>query len=426
MKSRSEPVRRYQDGPDRSGLERARIRIRPPEDRGCRLTRPGVLMVTGAYYPEVSGGGLQCRELVRVLQDRVKFTVLTTSVDPLLPKVGEVDGVPVYRVVVDVSRFGSKLLATLYLASTFIRLCGRFEIVHLHGFSQKSILLVWLARLLRKKLALKLTSVGHDDPLSIRARGRMTFWCYSRADLFFGVSPRIQKLYHSSHLPLEKFKLIPNGVDLDRFRPIEDGERQALRRELGLPEQLILILFVGFFSHEKCPDLLFKAWTSARGKGLPATGLVFVGATRSRYYEVNPELAQKIRKEAQDLGAEKDVVFVESTHEIEKYYRASDLFVLPSSREGLSNALLEAMATGLPCVASRLQGITDVVIEHGVNGLLVPPGDATALQGALQVLLQDPIWAWELGRKARGTVENRYSIKQTAASYLEAYQGVAA
>jgi len=383
-------------------------------------------MVTGAYYPEVSGAGLQCRELVRILREKFIFTILTTSTDALLPTVEAVNGARIYRVVVDVSRLGSKIKAALCLIVTFVRLSWQFDIVHLHGFSQKSLLLVLLARLFKKKLVLKLTSVGHDDPLSIRARGRMAFWCYSRADLFFGVSPRMQKLYHSSHLPLEKFKLIPNGVDLDRFRPIEDGERQALRRELGLPEQLSLILFVGFFSHEKCPDLLFKAWTSARGKGLPATGLVFVGATRSRYYEVNPELAQKIRKEAQDLGAEKDVVFVESTHEIEKYYRASDLFVLPSSREGLSNALLEAMATGLPCVASRLQGITDVVIEHGVNGLLVPPGDANALQGALQVLLQDPIWAWELGRKARGMVENRYSIKQTAASYLEAYQGVAA
>ncbi len=386
------------------------------------MTQPRILMVSGAYYPEVSGAGLQCRELVHTLRGYAIFTVLTTSSDPSLPAVEHMDGVPVYRVLVDVSRFGSKLLATLYLASTFIRLCGRFDIVHLHGFSQKSILLVWLARLLRKKLALKLTSVGHDDPLSIRARGRMTFWCYSRADLFFGVSPRIQKLYHSSHLPLEKFKLIPNGVDLDRFRPIEDGERQALRRELGLPEQLILILFVGFFSHEKCPDLLFQAWTRIWRDGFPATGLVFVGATRSRYYEVDPGLAKKIRTESQHIGVERRIIFVEVTQKIEKYYRAADLFVLPSSREGLPNALLEAMASGLPCVATRLLGVTDVVIEHGVNGLLVPPRDVAALKDALQLLLQNPTCAQELGRGARETVEERYSIRQTAAHYLRAYQ----
>lgn len=379
-------------------------------------------MVTGAYYPEVSGAGLQCRELIRMLRDRVRVTVLTTSADPLLPAVGEVDGVPVYRVVVDLGRLRTKLGAAICLTSTFIRLRGQFDIVHLHGFPQKSLLLVLLAKLFRKKLVLKLTSVGHDDPLSIRTRGRLAFWCYSRADLFLGVSPRLQQLYHFSGLPRGKFWLIPNGVDLGRFRPGDQRERQALRRELGLPEELPLVLFVGFFSHEKRPNVLFEAWTRMLSGDLPSAGLVFVGATRSRYYEVDPGLAQNIRSEAQHLGVEKQVVFVEMTHEIEKYYRAADIFVLPSSREGFPNALLEAMATGLPCVASSLQGVTDVVIDHGVNGLLVPPGDVAALEGALRLVLEDPTRAQELGRKARETVEERYSITQTTSSVLEAYE----
>lgn len=382
-------------------------------------------MVTGAYYPEVSGGGVQCREVVRALQGRAKFTILTTSADFSLPVAEEVDGVPVYRVGVDVSRVGSKLVAALRLASTFIRLRGQFDIVHLHGFSQKSLLLIMLTRLFRKKLVLKLTSVGHDDPLSIRTRGRLAFWCYSRADLFVGVSPRLQQLYCASGLPGEKFWLIPNGVDLGRFRPGDQRERQALRRELGLPEELTLILFVGFFSHEKRPDVLFKSWTRMVSGDLPSTGLVFVGATRSRYYEVDSGLAQNIRSEAQHLGVEKHVVFVEVTLEIEKYYRAANVFVLPSSREGLPNALLEGMATGLPCIASRIHGVTDVVIDHGVNGFLVPPGDVGALENALRSLLQDPTFAQELGSRARATVEEGYSIARTAGSYLEAYQRLA-
>ena len=386
------------------------------------MTHQSVLMVTGAYYPEVSGGGLQCREVVRALQGRAKCVILTTSADSSLPVTGEVDGVPVYRVVVDVSRVGSKLGSALRLASTFIRLRGRFDVVHLHGFSQKSLLLIVLARLFRKKLVLKLTSVGHDDPSSIRKRGRLAYWCYSRADLFVGVSPRLQQLFYSSGLPREKFWLIPNGVDLGRFRPGDQREQQALRRELGLPEELPLILFVGFFSHEKRPDVLFKAWTRISSGDLPSTGLVFVGATRSRYYEVDSSLAQNIQAEAQQLGVEKQVVFVEMTLEIEKYYRAADVFVLSSSREGLPNSLLEAMATGLPCVVSRLPGVTDGVIDHRINGLLFPPGDGAALEGALRFLLQDPTFAQELGRRARQTVEAGYSIAQTAGSYLDAYQ----
>ncbi len=232
----------------------------------------------------------------------------------------------------------------------------------------------------------------------------------------------MQQLYYDSGLPREKFWLIPNGVDVERFRPGDQAERRALRKELGLPEALVLILFVGFFSHEKRPDLLFEAWTRMGAEGLPATGLVFVGAKHSPYYEVDPVLAQKIQAEAERLGVEKQVVFVEVTHDIEKYYRASDIFVLPSSREGLPNALLEAMATGLPCVVSRLQGVTDDVIDDGVNGVLVPPGDIAALEGALRFLLYDPSRAQGLGRKARETVEERYLITQTASRIFEAYE----
>lgn len=386
------------------------------------MTRLAVLMVTGAYYPELSGGGLQCREQVRALRDHVSFTVLTTTSDCSLSPTDEIDGIPVYRVFLDVGRLTSKLRAALSLAHAFVHLRRQFNIVHLHGFSQKSLLLILLARLFRKKLMLKLTSVGHDDPHSIRAWGRLAFWCYSRSDLFVGVSPRLQQLYSSSRLPGERFRLIPNGVDLERFRPRGQGERDVLRRELGLPEGLTLILFVGFFSREKRPDLLFEAWTQVLASDACATGLVFLGATRSRYYEVDPDLAPKIRAQVERLGVEKQVVFIEETHEIEKYYRTADIFVLPSMREGLPNALLEAMATGLPCVASRLGGVTDVLIEHGVNGLLVPPGNAMALGDALRVLLRDPAYAQELARMARQTVVERYPITRTAVGYLEAYR----
>lgn len=395
------------------------------EVRGCPVMQPGVLMVTGAYYPEVSGAGVQCRTLVNALKDQVDFSVLTTTLDRRLPLEDVVDSVAVYRIPVDPTSPFSLVRAALRLVRLFVTLRSRFQIVHLHGFSRKTRLVILLARCFRKRIIQKLTSAGHDDPLSIRTSGRAAFWWYSRADLYFGVSARLQELYHSSGLPREKFWLVPNGVDVERFRLGDRGERRALRRALGLPEELTLILFVGFFSLEKCPDLLFKAWTRTLVEDLPATGLVFVGATRSRYFEVDLGLAQRIRVEAHDLGVEKRVIFVEVTHEIEKYYRAADVFVLPSSREGLPNSLLEAMATGLPCVVSRLPGVTDGVIDHGVNGLLFPPGDVAALEGALRLLLQDLTRAQELGRKARETVEGRYSITQTAARCLEAYQRLA-
>ena len=128
-----------------------------------------------------------------------------------------------------------------------------------------------------------------------------------------------------------------------------------------------------------------------------------------------------IRDRAIDLELEGNIHFIESTDEIERFYRAADVFVLPSVREGLPNVLLEAMASGVACIATRLTNVTDSVIEDGRNGLLVPPDDVLALERAMQQLLSDPVLAARLGQEARLTTVARYGIDQVAESYLTAY-----
>ena len=90
------------------------------------------------------------------------------------------------------------------------------------------------------------------------------------------------------------------------------------------------------------------------------------------------------------------------------------LYVLPSVREGLPIALIEAMSCGLPCVASRLAGSTDVLIEDGVNGLLVTPDDEAAMTRAMRSVLADPALAARLGAGARAAVLERYAIDRAA------------
>ena len=386
------------------------------------MNKPGVLMVTGAYYPELSGAGLQCRALVRQLRDAVSFTVLTTTIDPALPGTDERDGVPVHRVFVNPQSPWSKIAAAWQTSRMLLRARARYSILHLHGFSQKSLLVVIVGLLLGKRIAIKLTSVGHDDPQAIRARGRLAYWCYTRARLFFGVSPRLQALYAASGLPAERFRLIPNGVDLERFRPASLEERRVLRAELGLPVESAVVLFVGFFSREKCPDLLFEAWSRVAGSGDASSVLVFVGATRSRYYEVDERLAAGIRAGAARLGLDSRLFFVEETREIEKYQRAADIFVLPSVREGLPNALLEAMACGTGCIATRLDGVTDTLIAHDDSGLLVPARDGAALEAALARLLSHPELARTFGECARQRIARDFSMADTAGQYLAAYK----
>ena len=115
---------------------------------------------------------------------------------------------------------------------------------------------------------------------------------------------------------------------------------------------------------------------------------------------------------------------IEPTHDIERYFRAADIFVLPSIREAHPLALLEAMACGLPSVATRLAGATDVLIQDGWNGRLFPADDDDALAGILRELLTDEAAASLMGARARETVMAHYDIRHTAEAWLSAYRAV--
>ena len=381
--------------------------------------RPGVLMITGAYFPELSGGGLQARAVVRALSDRVDFAVLTTSADPTLPRRTREGGVPIRRVYVDVASAVSKATAAFRLAIAFLLSARRAGVVNLHGFSRKAILLVALSRLLRKRFILTLQTGVHDEPSGARSTGAIGYWAYRSADLYLSVSPGLSKSYLSAGLPASRLRQVCNAVDTTRFRPPTAEESAALRRECGLPLDAPIVLFVGFFSHDKRPDLLYDAW--ARTADACRSTLVFVGATRSAYQEVDRALAAAIRGRAAAARLDDRVIFVESTATIEKYFCAADVYVLPSIREGMSIALLEAMSTGLACVASRLPGSTDALIEDGVNGLLVSPDDGNGFAAALTRLLVDASLRTTLGAAARQTVVDRFSIRATAEAWWSAY-----
>jgi glycosyltransferase involved in cell wall biosynthesis len=381
-------------------------------------------MVTGAYYPEFSGAGLQCRALIRACGDRIRFTVLTTTVDPALPAADEVDGVPVRRVLVSPTSRLARTLAIPRLIAAVIRSAAGADVVHLHGFSGKSRVVIALARLMRRRVVIKLTSVGHDDSLTMHRRGGGALRSFLRADRFVGVSPRFAELHAQAGLPAETLNVILNGVDVERFRPAAAGERDALRRELGLPADRLIVLFVGFFSHEKRPDVAFQAWALTDGR-TPSSAIVFVGRTDPGYYEIDPELARQIRDEAERRRCLDRVVMIERAEAIERLYRAADVFILPTTREGLPNVVLEAMASGLPCIVSRLPGVTDALITSGETGLLVDPDDRGGFAQALEALLADSALRARLGARARRTVEGRFSMAAAADRYVSLYRELA-
>ena len=383
-----------------------------------------VLTLTGAYFPEIGSGGLQAQMVARAAGDRVEFRVLTTAVDPTLPRHQVIDGVAVSRIAVNADSLVSKIQAADQMLREAVALLRESDVVHLHGYSQKNVLVSALARILRVPIVLSLHTAGFDEPATIAAQGALARWSFNAAKVYVAVSPRLKEACAAAGIPESKVRYVPNGVDLTRFHPAAAHTRPELRRSLGLEPTRPAVLFVGFFSREKQPDVLFDGWLRLQDTPQTASTLVMVGATRSRYFEVDERIAGEMRARAQAAGVADRLVFVEPTHRIHEYYRAADVFVLPSRREGLPVALLEAMACGLPVVASRLPGATDVVVEDERSGLLVTPGDVDALSAAIRRVLSDRSFADTLGASARRRIEADFGAARVADQWIAAYRDV--
>jgi mannosyltransferase len=209
-----------------------------------------------------------------------------------------------------------------------------------------------------------------------------------------------------------------------RFHPASAAERETARAALGgLSPDLRWILFVGFFSRDKAPDVLFNAWLTIQ-ETVPSSGLLFVGATDSAYPEVDQTLATEIAERAASRGLSARVRFTGPIVNVEQAYHVADVFVMPSTREAFGMALVEAMASALPVIASEITGVTDHIVSPGRTGLLVPPGDVAALAAALRELLVNSQAAAAMGARARDSVASQFGLDAVRQRWAEAYEAV--
>ena len=381
-----------------------------------------VLMVTGAYAPEISSGGLQAQLMARALQGRADIRVLTTAVDPAVPVRSNVDGIDVTRIHVRVGDRLSELRASWRMCRQLFRLARWADVIHVHGVSKKNVPVAAIARLARRPLVLSLHTMGFDQPAMVRKHGALAWWAFRSAARYLAVSPALRDAMSEAGVPDDRVELLPNGIDTDRFRPASAEEKRRLKRAAGLDAEAPVILFVGFFSHDKQPRVVFDAWMRLLNDHAIDATVCFVGATKSDYHEVDAAIADGMRRDAAARSRSSRLVFTGTVHDVERHFQLADVFVLPSRREGLPVALMEAMACALPCVASHLPGATDTLIDHGVSGLLVPVGDVPAFASAITDMLTDSRRAAAMGAAARQVILDRFASDAIAARWLDCYR----
>jgi glycosyltransferase involved in cell wall biosynthesis len=209
--------------------------------------------------------------------------------------------------------------------------------------------------------------------------------------------------------------VVPNGIDADLFRPRRKPE---LRAELGLPDGRLLVS-VGRLSRVKGMDVAIRALGSLATLHDDAR-LVLVGRG-----EEEPAL----RALADELGVATRVVFAgpQPPERVAAYLAAADLFLFPTTREEAAPLVLpQAMACGLPVVASRIGGIPEVVGDDGLNGLLVEPGDTAAVVEESNRVLSDEELRRRLGQAARSRVLAEYTVERMVERTVAVYEAAAA
>lgn len=395
------------------------------------------------FLPELPGGSLQYLRYGPYLRERsIKITVLTSRRPEHDIDNFEVNGIEVRRVSIpEPNDFLADLLALTKIAAeeikkSNIRKRACIQPIGTFAYSRRSVLEMWRIRSAGIPLLRHFTEVPELMPCSrIRSlRNRLS----NRA----GLSP-YSRLLMCSHVMGRAFQdfsgisdrrieVIPNGIDRDVFRPGEYAAKPDRRRALGLPVEGPLVLSVCSIISRKGVDLLVDAWERVLAKHPDATFVIvgsdFVRPTLrdSTERKEAADFIEKIRFAISRLSRPGSVILTGEVANVEEYYRAADLFVFASLKEGLPSAVLEAMSSGLPSVLAPFHGFPAPGEEYGIPDVHFLPAshDPASLAAGILRLLASETERRRIGNSASGWIAETQNMEYAADRLATVYRSV--
>ncbi len=273
----------------------------------------------------------------------------------------------------------------------------KFDIIH----AQTRVAQV-LASYMSKIIKIPFVSTCHG--FFRRNIGRQIYPCWG--ERVIAISEAVKKhLMLDFYLPEERVKLVHNGIDIDRFKVLpRRSDPDHKDRTVGIIARLSTVkghkYLIGAMSE------VIREFDDAR--------LFIFGQGKIKY---------ELVRQAESLNISEKVFFLPSISNTPEVLQEIDIFVMPSVQEGLGLSILEALACGIPVVASNVGGIPSI-IKHDVSGLLVEPGNSMALAGAIMRLMEDRNLAMRLGQKGRQEVEERFNREKMVADIEKIYEEV--
>ena len=286
---------------------------------------------------------------------------------------------------------------------------GRFDVAHTHLLHAGL-----LGRPLARAAGIPVIVHTQHNTLSWEARSRLVAWAnrlsLRAADRVVAVGHVVAEMTRiHAGVPTQRIETIWNGVDTSRFRPSED--RGYLSRTFGIPTEAPVVGVVAGLRPVKGHDVLLSAMAEVF-RVLPQARLLLVGDGKLR-----PQVEHLIATQ----GLAGRVILAGQRQDVDKIVPECDVIALPSREEGIPVSALEAMACGVPVVATRVGG-TPEVVAHERTGLLVASADPASLASALLRLLANPAYARQLGKEGREVAMVHFSVDTMIARTRALYE----
>jgi teichuronic acid biosynthesis glycosyltransferase TuaC len=309
--------------------------------------------------------------------------------------------------------FLAKLQMPFFILSFYLRskkYVKECDVIHAQ-WALSALIGVFLKKRYHKPLIL--TERGASANLAVKNKlMKMVFkWVLKNCDFITANNENQIEIMGSLGVSDAKLKAVPNGFDLNSFKP---RNKVKTRAKLGLAQDKKIILFVGWLIERKGLNYLLDSMSQIKNQNAL---LLVIGEGL---------LELKLKEYTKKLGISDQVKFLGSKHpdELPYWMNASDILVLPSLSEGRPNVVGEAMASGLPVIASNVNG-TPEFIEDGQNGFLVPAKDSKAITEKLLKLLDSEEMRFDIGKKAHESIiEKKLTWENCASNYRNIYNKI--
>ena len=367
--------------------------------------KPRILMIISLFYPAIGGAEQQARLLAKRLIKRGYKVIVLTRRCKKLPNFETIESIPTYR---SIWHFPWKHWFGLsYMFSVFwflLKHRNSYDIIHCHEADRfHTIVAAMTKKLLKKKVIAVITSSGAGSDFSLlkkRIFGHYFLRKLHHLDKLISLCSISTTEAINEGFNENMIKVIPNGVNTIQFKP-----------SLSEKSSKTTLIYVGRLIPTKGVHILLKAFHQVLEKGISAN-LHIAGD--------GPE-KEKLLLLAQELEITSHTHFHGSVDNVAPLLQKSDVFVLPSSVEGLPNALLEAMSCGLAVITTRVGGNTEI-IEDSINGLLIDPDNSQQLNNALMRILKEKALSEKLGQNARKTILTGFSIDHITTEHEKLYK----